>query len=76
MTTVSTDTYNGAALTHITDELKEGSEVTLTLGSRVWVTELFMEAKMLPEGLTVGLTLVVAFVVTFGNPLIRTALIV
>lgn len=67
---------DGAEEASITDELKEGSEETLTLGSKVGVTELFMEAEMLPERLTVGLTLDVAFVVTFGNPLIRTALIV
>lgn len=34
------------------------------------------EFERLPEGLIVGLTPDVAFVVPFGNPLIRTALIV
>lgn len=50
--------------------------MVLALGSKVGVTVLFVETDMLPEGLILGLTPDVAFVVMFGNPLIRTALIV
>ena len=59
-----------------TDELAETSEVMLTLESDVEVTVLFMEIEMLPEGPIVGLNPDVAFVVAFGNPPIRRALIV
>lgn len=48
----------------------------LTLGCKVGVTVLFMEIEILLEGLIVGLTPNVVFVVMFGNPLIRTALMV
>lgn len=74
---VSIGVYDEPALTYIdTDELKDGAEVMLTLGSDVGLTVLFIEIEMLPVGLIVRLTLDVEFVVTFGNPLIRWALMV
>ena len=42
----------------------------------VGITVLFMETDALPEGLMVGLTADVTFVVTFVGPVIRMALIV
>ena len=42
----------------------------------VGITVLLMETDALPEGLMVGLTADVTFVVTFVGPVIRTALIV
>ena len=48
----------------------------LTLGCKIGVTVLFMEIEILLEGLIVGLTPKVVFVVKCGNPLIRRALIV
>lgn len=59
-----------------TDELTEGAEVMLTLGSNVGLTVLFLEIEMLPVGLLVKLTPDVELVVTFGNPLIKWALMV
>lgn len=57
-------------------ELTEGAEVMLTLGSNVGLAVLFIEIEMLPVGLLVELTPDVEFVVTFGNPLIKWALMV
>ena len=45
-------------------------------GCEVRGAVLFVETETLPEELIVLLTLDGAFAVTFGNPLIRTALIV
>lgn len=58
------------------DEIVWNREEAVELGSKVGIKVLFMEIELLPEGLTVGLTPVVVFDVTFGSPLIRTALIV
>lgn len=48
----------------------------LALGSNVGLTVLFIEIEMLPVGPLVKLTPDVEFVVTFGNPLIKWALMV
>lgn len=48
----------------------------LTIGGKIGVKVLIVEMGMLPEELIVGVTVDVAFVVPFGNPLISSAPIV
>ena len=67
-------TYAEAVLAHIDiDEVTGVSRVVLMLGGKMGVLVLLMGIVMLPEELTVGITLDVVFVVTFGNPPIRMA---